>query len=1347
MKDTELDRITPCGYELFEKLGRGGFGTVFRARQQSTGQNVAVKILNLENIDEQERRRKIERFERETRLCADLQHPNIVRVIDKCKIDDHHLFMVFEYVHGETLRDLLLREAPLPALTAGDLMGQVLDGIACAHERGVVHRDLKPANIMIATTGARQHVKILDFGIGTFVPDARKEDYMSLTLSRETVGTPSYSAPEQLRGEPPTVKSDVYAWGLLLVECLTGLAVMQGSTMAEIFHRQLCPDEVPLPHAILGHPLGDLLRRVLQKNHQDRPGRTDQLYADFEKINLTSIVGRLQRSPGNAAAYTGSTDTTETVSPWPMFQIERRQITVLSLSLGLMPVRETTEPEMEAIDALQDDLIRFCADTGGRYGGYSAGALGDYTMMLFGYPQAGDSDARLAARTALEIAGQMRRRSTLLAERQGIRPALRIGIHSGLVTTCKGATPSGMTLNTAVKLTNLAPPGTVLVSDGTHRLLERHIHFESFEPCLLDRLNPSPTFLLIGERQDEAFSFLQAGPADVPMVGRDTELQTLRSQWAKALKHHGNAVLLRGEPGIGKSRLTYEIRRQITDNGHVSIVCRCLPEHRNNALFHVLEMIKSQLRLDPVSSPKDTARRLETALKTCSHNIEWSMPILCSWLSMPIPEAFPHVPHSPEQQKKILLEILEELILSMARDAPLLIILEDLHWTDQVTLELIDLLMARIPETQIMLLLTARLEFSVAWDVEKVMTIGLERISPEHAEVMIRNLTGDQPVHFSVLDAMYRRTDGVPLFIEELVLLMLDARQLVKRDGVYHIDDRFDPASIPITLQDLLNEKLGRLGTAQETAQTAAVIGREFDHALLVRVSLRDEPTVQNDLDRMSTEGLVYCQRRVEGETYIFRHALIRDAAYSSMVQSVKSRIHGRIAASLENDFPDLAKIDPGGIALHFAAAGKYTKAVFYGTQAAGIALGRSLVDEAIFHAQRVLTWIGKLAPEKQFDAELSANGILTQALMAKYGWTSSEVKAGIDRSRILLEHMEQNVFLFPALWALGTYHHVASNRSEVRSINDRLVKIAKSADDPGLGTAVDTLMGHASYIDGNYTQAARFLEQAIQRYDPSTHKDHGLTFGMDTRVWALSGLANVCLFAGKTRKALECGKQAIEWACKINHIPSIGIALLYRGMICHFENDKKGAEEICGRLIAESKKYGLTAYEAYGAVIHAWAIGDAPTLHRILKTLRNMGCMLGLTQYDSLSADLAAENGQPDLAVSCIDECISLCREIKEHYYDPELYRRRADYLLQIYPHGNTDIRSSLMKAVTLARCQGMYRTEAVSIQTLLRHFKEDGNMKSRLKDIIVLVPEVSEVLRADLLRSQDRIDSCNRV
>lgn len=1330
MNDKTLIHENPDGYELEEQLGRGGFGTVFRARQQSTGQTVAVKMLRLDDTDERDRSRIAGRFERETRLCADLDHPNIVRLLDKGRTKDNYLFAVFEYVRGETLRDLLLREGALPAQKAGNLMGQVLDGLACAHQRGIVHRDLKPSNIMITPTGTRRHVKILDFGIGTFVPDARKSDYRSLTLSRETVGTPSYSAPEQLRGEPPTVGSDLYAWGLVFIECLTGRAVMRGATLAEIFHNQLSPDDVPLPPAILGHPLADLLRRVLHKNQMERTCRADQIYSDFQKLNLGSIVGKLQREPAAVSVPGNTLEITETFSSWPVPQTERRQISVLCCSLGLAPVAGTVEPDFEALDALQRDLLSRCMDTGARYGGYAAGSLGDSVMMFFGYPQVSDNDARCAARTALEIAGQMRRRSALLAEQQNVRPEFRIGIHSGMVTTRKDFPPSGITPNIALRLQNLAPFGSILVSDETRKLLRRYIEFEPAESYMLGCAKPVQTYLLTGERQAEAFSFLHTGPVELPMVGRDMELGALLELWEKAEKKHGGAALLRGEPGIGKSRLAYEMRRLITDKGFGSIVCRFLPEHRNNALFPVLEMLKSRLRLHEASSPDEAARRLEANLKQCSCRTDWSVPILCAWLSLPLPEAFSPVPHSPERQKQILLGVVEELILGVSRDSPLLIIAEDLHWADQVSLELLNRLMTRIGGTGQFILMTARPEFLVPWETERLNTIELARISHQDSESMIRKLAGDRPVDRSALDTIFERTDGVPLFIEELVRMMLDREHLVERNGVYCMHEGFDTASVPITLQDLLNAKLGHLGPAKETAQVAAAIGREFDYSLLLRVSFRDEASLQTDLDLMAASGLVYWQRRVEGENYIFRHALIRDSAYKSMPQSARAQIHSRIAMALENDFPEKVNANPAGLAHHFAEGGIYEKAVSWGTRAANTALERSLNDEAIHHADRVLEWTGRMDPKKQHEPKLVIYTVKASALMGKHGWADPRVKACVEASMELFSYVEKNELIMPVLWSHAMYNHVTGNRHELRILIDKLVEIAEKSGDRSLQAAVESLLGLWYQSGGQFVEAARALEQAVRLYDPGLHKNHGMLSVFDTRVWAAGMLGIVYWFSGYNEIAVEYGENAISWARELKHIPSLAIALLHRGAVTYNEGDRDGAAGIVSELLDLTRKYGLTVFEGYATVMHCWRTGNAELAESVLDKLHHMGCRLSLALDETVLADIKAQNGDLDGAIAQIDKCLSLCRDFDWHSHEPLIHKRRAMYLLKKYPEGSPDIRASLIKAAELARSRGMFRIEAEAIHELLRVFGPDKERKNRLDEILAMRPEIGPTL-----------------
>ena len=390
-------------YDLLEELGRGSFGTVFKAVQRSTGQLVAIKAqLADQTTNGDADPTSLRRFDREARLCAALNHPNIVRILDQGR-RGAQVFIVFELVPGETLADLLARRGALPVTEAVSLMSQVLEALDGAHGQGVVHRDLKPENIMVISTGTQRHVKVLDFGIGAFTA-AVGGNATSLTSSHDTLGTPSYCAPEQLRGEPATSRSDLYSWGLVLLECLTGRRVMDGATVAQVFYRQLSAREIPLPAPLATHPLGDILRRVLAKVPRERASDARKLWGDLRRINTADLVGDL--GAGLSAASNG----TATVPiEAPRASGEKRQATIFCCSVSAAS-RPGADLDVETLDAVQRDQLSLCMDIVGRFGGHIAGALGNRLLAVFGLPEVSDSDARRAAHAALEIASRFRSR-------------------------------------------------------------------------------------------------------------------------------------------------------------------------------------------------------------------------------------------------------------------------------------------------------------------------------------------------------------------------------------------------------------------------------------------------------------------------------------------------------------------------------------------------------------------------------------------------------------------------------------------------------------------------------------------------------------------------------------------------------------------------------------------------------------------------------------------------------------------------------------------------------------------------------------------------------------------------
>lgn len=1325
-----------AGYEFLETLGGGGFGTVYRARQASTGQPVAIKMLRWRHDDgASSTERQVARFEREMEVCARLHHPNIVRLLDRGRTGDGALFLVFELLPGETLADLLQRRGWLVAVEAGPLMAQVLDALACAHEAGIVHRDLKPENIMVARTGAGLHAKVLDFGVGAFVTDAcHTAARTRLTLTGEALGTPMYSAPEQLRGEPAGPESDIYAWGLVFLECLTGERVITGATLAAILHKQLSPIEVSLPAGLAHHPLGTLLRRALRKRRRERASDASGLAADLSQMPLTTLVGDLReerrvRSDGPGPGPTLSMTAPVRGESLPVAG-EKRQLTVLCCSLSVAATTADA-PEWEALDALQQDQLNLCSDTATRFGGHVVDTLGDRLMVYFGHPHATDTDARRAARTALELAEEVRRRSPLLEAQHGVALDLRVGLHTGLVMLGPDGWPSGLTPNIALRLESLAEPGAVLVSEPARQVLDRYLDMEPAAAYpITSRAQPLATYRLIGERISTAGRSMTSGlisgtpsGTDRPLIGRADELAEVRAAWdatgaaeSAPSRRIGGSLMLSGEAGIGKSRLVREVREQVRADGGAVHDIQCLPEQQNSALFPVLEFFRRRWGLSGVSDAEASAR-IRAALAPVIDAPDPVLVILCAWLGLPLPEALAPIQHSPQKQKQMLLGALVALIGQLGEGQPLMFIVEDLHWADPTTLELIRQLMAYTNEPPLLVLMTTRPTFTAPWDPDEVRSHVLGGLDSDDAHALLRSLLGDTPVADDVLVEIARRSDGVPLFVEELTRTLLDTGALIQRDGQYVLASGFDDASVPTSLRDLLTGRLDRLGEARETAQLAAAFGREFDASLLLATSLCDQASVESDLAALAEADLIIQQRRVEGSRYIFRHALIRDVAYDSMLRATRERTHARIADVLEIEFPGFVEAQPGVLARHHAGARAFAPAVTYATRAAQRSLARSANAEAIQHARTALDWLPALDNEEQrIDTELRFHGIELQALMAMEGWASENVRDLAQTSRPLLPRTATTEHTVSVLFGLFMHYFVRSDQTNSHAIARELVEFADRAGDQSLQSVAAMVKGVPLLVDGRFQDAETWLEKALRLYDPS----QGLGFGLDVRVWTSVLLAWTQIAMDRTERAFALCDEAVAWGRELDHIPSLGIGLLYTAQLRQMVGDRPAVEADVNELLDLAQTYGLPAYEAYGQGIHAWSSGDAEGVAQVIALLESLHCNAVSTYYGSFLADIAADAGRIEEAIEHVDTWLGKCDAFGQHLFEAELLRRRAVYEARLPAPDMALVRTLLDRAIGLAHEQGAARYEKAARAEFRRNFSasaETPNVGNRLQ------------------------------
>lgn len=1176
-------------YQLLEKIGQGGFGEVYRAIQINTGQPVAIKFLTLNSdFDEEKRRRYIERFDRETSLCSRLQHPNIVRLLDKGICDQDLVYAVFEYVEGQSLKEILQNSGALLPSEAANLMAQVLDSLAHAHAQGVIHRDLKPANIMVTKSGAKSHIKILDFGIGTLTNEARRQDYKTLTLTQESLGTPSYSAPEQLRGEPPTIKSDLYVWGLVFIECLTGQPAISGSSLASIFHKQLSQSNVPIPVSIAGHPVANLLRRVLKKKSQERAGSASDLYEELCQLNVSSLVGA-SLSTGEHTSYCADAYTTidlhetQINNPDALYtgRTERKQLSVLCVTLTINSVLDEVFDgrvfDGEVIDAMHHDQKSQCIDIAVRYGAYHAGSLGDTLLFYFGYPSVSDNDSRLCARTALEISSNLNQRNALLKTNQGIEVHVKMGMHTGLVTNYSDSAPEGETPNIAMELARLAEPQQVLCSNACKSLLENYIEFL---PCDLKPIGVQRkiTYLhqLVGERSVEAFGFLRAKESSYEFVGRDVELDALM----ELLDHDAGPVSahVHGEAGIGKSRLIFEFRNRA--KGYRHYIAQYLPEHKFNALYPVLNILTLKYSLDSVS-PELAVKRLDDHLTEVSGlNRAAALTLLCTWLGLPIEAKTDLSTLSADAQKSILFTALSELLLNDddVNDSPALFIFEDMHWADPTSLEFLSgfLTHPSFKTGQSLFISTSRNEMPEGLVGIYDLDVAITGLSEEKAHTFIRALFDQKNVSSNVMDVVTSRTDGIPLFIEELVN-MLRSRKLVQHlNGVVDFIAPDKVKEVPETLLESLQQKLDSLVSAKDTAQLAATIGREFDYALLLAASPKSEEEVQTDLNELVSSDLVIRLRQVNGDSYMFKHALVRDAAYEVMGSKYRILSHSLIANTLESRMSDVSGGTRAMVARHFAGAENYLKAIEHGLIIVKTFSQIGSNVEALSFSSELEAWISLLdKPSDKNLYSLKFYHLAVPIALAVHSYTSEKALQWNQSIKELLaessdnELWEQEPELCESIKARSEFldflslHH-SSRYQEAQELGERLLVTyeTQSAHHDYL-IPVLCFLSQNYQIQGEFHKSILSFERTLRLYEENSASVF-MESDNDFKPYCLGMLSLSYIHIGELDKAIQVAKQATDLSVADKYPVSCVASHIFYALCLSFKGLDDQVIEVC---------------------------------------------------------------------------------------------------------------------------------------------------------------------------------------
>ncbi|GAB6042967.1 TOMM system kinase/cyclase fusion protein [Endothiovibrio diazotrophicus] len=1283
------------GYQDLSLIGRGATARVYRAVQVSTGQHVAIKILTA-GPRAWDGERGDSRFARELRLCAQLHNPHIVRLMDQGVCGDSSPYAVFEYIPGHSLARHIAQHGPLSPAQTKELMLQALDALTCAHARGIIHRDLKPQNLMVTQTGPRMTLKVLDFGIGAWLDPVQADDPERLTLAHECLGTPAYCAPEQLKGEAPGPQSDLYAWGLIFLECLTGMPVLSGMSSAEIIHRQLSDEVIVLPPFIAQHPVARLLRAVLAKDQRRRTADAAALYERLAKLNLDDIL-----PPARAAAGPAREQDTQIIpDPVVAQRAELRPLTLLCCKLKLVPIGDVRQSGPAALEQLLADKLTASKELLTRFGGYPAGALGGGLMAYFGYPYHSDQNARLAARTSLELrrAGQAWNRE--LAS-QGLRCVIHQAIHSGIAPLIQDRPLISELSNVALGMLFLAGSDQITISDASHRLLRGHAEFSPApSPLRLDADEEIPLYLLLDAQVPD-----NASRQGTVLLGRHEELERLRQLWRDCSKESSAAAIV-ADAGMGKTELVKFFVEEIGATGGPALFWRCLPEYRHSALHPVLRGVEHALGLPGLESAEEQRSRLRQALADAGVEDANCFEVLCYWLNVPGADPEQRRHFSPERQRHLLYTALYPLILCQGREEPLLLVIDDIHWLDSVSLEFIKELPLRADGGRVLLLVTLRPHEQVNELLQWVAhRLPLPPLSESESLTFAHQVLGIRAGDPALVRKLVERSGGVPLFIAELAQ-MADTT-------------RFDE-ELPLSLMDVLGSRIEGLGEAKVVLHWAAVAGHGVQAEWVSELAGEQPAWVQTQLRSLQEAGLLKLEQDSPECRYGFAHALYRDAAYQQINTPRLLGMHNRVADRLVRD----EHLDSALIANHYAKGQNYGEAIRFALRAVRDDLGMASSEQALERISDLLSWSRKLPEAERHDAQLKAFELRGQALTHRFGWAHPTV---LENVRKIQEFMQQKALLSThkvkaaTLWSLGTFYHVSSQRESVHQVAGELIDMADHLLDDGLAILGRCLHGQGHWIDGRYDQASVELLKARAQYDPQRHKILARDYTLDAYVWATATLALVRWFQGQPDEAREYAGQAIERARAVQHMPSLGIALMYQAYIHQYEQDRGRTGEVAAELLALAETYGLSAVQGYASALLGWASDDLERITGTLGLLKALGCLLGLTYLQSLAAEVSLRRGDVAKAQDLLNEGLQMAHDTGERYFLVPLYQQKAHALF----HAGAATQGALQclqRAVELSRTQGIrldgYRplvTDYVDDQRLASYWRQVYPSKSR--------------------------------
>jgi class 3 adenylate cyclase/tetratricopeptide (TPR) repeat protein len=1018
--------------------------------------------------------------------------------------------------------------------------------------------------------------------------------------------------------------------------------------------------------------------------------------------------------------------------PVPRDEAERRQLTVMFCDLvGSAALSARLDPEdMWGVIASYHACI---GEVVGHHNGMIARYMDDGVLAYFGYPRAQEDDAEQAVRAALALVDAVANLET------NVDAALqvRIGIATGTVVVSElliGETPAeqaviGETPNLAARLQALAEPGTVLMCPQTRQLTGGHFDYRDLGALALKGwAEPVQVWQVLGASGVESRFEAMHKTKLQPLFGREEEIELLLRRWRHATQGEGRVVLLTGEPGIGKSHIALAFGERLQNEPHIALRYFCSAHHTNSALFPFIGQIERAAGFERSDSVTEKLSKLDALVARSAADPE-RVALLANLLALPASDHFRLQELSPQKRKEKTFAALLAQLDGLAARQPVFMIFEDIHWIDPTSLELLAATVEHVPQLRVLLLITTRSEFTPPWpSYPHTTTIPLTRLGRREGAALVERVTSGKKLPKEVMNEILARTDGVPLFIEELTKTVMESGLLQERDGQYVLERPLPSLAIPTTLHASLMARLDRLAPVREVAQIGAVAGREFHYELLNAVAGLPREKLEEALGQLARSELIFRRGESPHAVYTFKHTLVRDAAYAGLLKSRRVYLHAAMASALEQQFPEILQTQPETLAHHLTEAGLIEKAIGYWLQAGKNAAQRSANLEAIAHLLRGIEVTSRLpAGESKDRSELDFQLVLGPCLIATHGPAASTALATFARARELCERLGPPPEYLQVRFWLATASVV---RGELPQALEAVEGMPSGAEARGnRGALLNVIRGRAMILMfmGRIVEAREVLERALELFGASEDADRlaARAAGQDAGVAMLAFAAWVFWILGQVDEAVARMSAALERADTVQHAHTHAYAWYYASVLHALRGEPAIAQDYAERCLAISEQHGFRQWLGLArairgicaAVLDASA-GRLDEVKTALDEYQRAGYQLGLTAQIVLLCPALLLRNEPEAALELIDHGLSIVSHNSERFLEAELYRLKARALL-VRGAPNAEAESLLDQALRTARTQQARSLELRAATDLARLWMNQGK-RVEARDIL---------------------------